>query len=416
MNKKLLEIDEGENYIGYNDAFDLVYRNTNPVGTEEIGLDLCTYLIAAEDQLALVDNPSVDVSLKDGFAVKSFDIEQASVQNPVNLKVVGSAFAGSKYKGVVEEGTAVKICAGSPIPKGAEAVVSDEFCKYTSSQVEIKANAEYGRNILRAGEEIKKGTTIVQRGKFLQPGDLGLMAAAGIHTTKVYRQPKVAVIAIGDEVIAPGVKIRPGQLYASNIIAINAWLTSFGIHCDMAVIKDSKDHIIRELLDRLPDVDAIITSGGAWGSERDLVIGTLDELGWDKKFHHVRMGPGKGIAFGLYNDKIVFCLPGGPASNMMAFLQFALPGLVHTCGQSEHPLYTVPARLTKNLQSRHIAWTEFKYAKLSFDSEGYYNATPLTGKSRLLAIADATCLICIPEGKELLMSGDIINVQVLCPL
>ena len=410
-----LEIDEGTDYIGYHDALGLVYSNVQPVGVEEIPLDLCVGRIVAEDLVALVNNPSSDVSLKDGFAVQSEDVASASLQQPVRLRVIGSVFAGSQFEGVVMQHSAVKICSGSPIPQGADAVVSDEFCEEVSSEVYISASAEHGRNVLRAGEDIKAGTIIDKKGKTLLPGYQGLIAAAGIHYVKVYRRPKVAIVAVGDEVVAPGGHLHPGQIYASNLVTIGAWLASFGIPYDTAVVGDNEDAIRQEMLNRLPNADAILTSGGAWGSERDLVVGTLDGLGWHKVFQRVRMGPGKGIAFGLWENKPVFCLPGGPASNEMAFLQFALPGVLRMGGQSRHPLQTVSARLTQNLKGRHRAWTEFKDATLSCDSEGNYIATPYRNRSRLQAIANANCLVCIPEGAQSLHHGDVVTVQILAP-
>jgi molybdopterin molybdotransferase len=194
---------------------------------------------------------------------------------------------------------------------------------------------------------------------------------------------------------------------------MGAWLSYFNIAFISSVVKDREADIKRELTDKLPEVDAILTSGGAWGSERDLVIGVLDRLGWREIFHHVRMGPGKGIAFGVWQDKPVFCLPGGPASNEMAFIQLALPGVLRMGGDKQHPLQTVAARLTEDLVSRHLAWTEFKDAILSRDGSGGYAVGLYRNRSRLQAIASANSLVCIPEGKEFLHSGDIVPVQLL---
>jgi len=408
------EIDEGTGYVGYHDALNLVYSSVQPVGVEEIPLDLCVGRIVSEDLVALLSYPSGDVSLKDGFAVKSEDVADASRKRPVCLRVTGSVFAGSSFEGEVAPGNTVKICSGAPIPLGAEAVVSDEFCEEVSpEEVCIRAHAERGRNVLRAGGEIRAGATVVRKGEVLLPGYLGLAAAAGVNRVRVYRWPRVAVMGVGDEVVAPGEHLRPGQLYASNLVTMEAWLASFGIPCDTSVVTDNEEAIKQELLKHLPGVDAILTSGGAWGSERDLVVGVLAELGWQQIFHHVRMGPGKGIAFGLWEGKPVFCLPGGPASNEMAFLQLALPGLLRIAGDTRHPLQTVFARLKENLRSRHRAWTEFKDATLSCDSEGNYTVELYHNRSRLQSIASATCLVCIPEGAESLNSGDIVPVQIL---
>jgi len=155
------EIDEGTDYVGYREAFSLIASKVRPVGIEEIPLVLSVDRIAAGDVAAQVSYPSADVSLKDGFAVKSVDVAAASMQNPASLKVTGSVFAGFKFDGEVKRGGAVKVCSGAPIPRGADAVVSGEFCEEVSpDEVFVKADAEPGRNILRAGGEVKAGATI----------------------------------------------------------------------------------------------------------------------------------------------------------------------------------------------------------------------------------------------------------------
>jgi molybdopterin molybdotransferase len=415
METDFTEIDEGTGYVGYQEALNLVCSNVPTVGVEEIPLDLCAGRIASEDLVALVSYPSIDVSLKDGFAVKSEDVADASRQRPVCLRVAGSAFAGSSFEGEVTPGSAVKVCSGAPIPLGANAIVSGEFCEEVSpEEVCIRADAEIGRNVLGAGGEIKAGATIVRKGEALLPGRLGLAAAAGINLVRVYRRPRVAAVGVGDEVVAPGGDLHPGQLYASNLITMVAWLTSFDIPCDTSVVKDDKSATKQELL-KHSRADAILTSGGAWGSEHDLVVKALNELGWREIFHHVRLGPGKGIAFGLWSGKPVFCLPGGPASNEMSFLQLALPGILRMGGESRHPLPTVPARLTENVRGRHRAWTEFKDATLSRDAEGHYTVKLYRNRSRLQAIARANCLVCIPEGTDSLNPGEVIPVQLLAP-
>jgi len=416
METDFTEIDEGAGYVGYEEAFNLVCSNVQTVGVEEMPLDLCVGRAVAEDLVALISHPSSDVALKDGFAVRSEEVASASMQQPVCLRVIGSIFAGSVFEEEVKPGSAVKVCSGAPIPLGASAVVAGEFCEELSAEeVCVRADAEHGRNVLRAGGEIKAGAIIERKGKELLPGCLGLAAAAGISRVRVYRRPKIAVVGVGDEVVVPGGHLHPGQLYASNLVTMVAWLASFDIPYSTSVVKDSKEAIKQELLNHLPGADAILTSGGAWGSEHDLVVSVLDDLGWQEIFHHVRMGPGKGIAFGLWQGKPVFCLPGGPASNEMAFLQLALPGILRMGGKNRHPLRTVSARLAESLRSRHRAWTEFKDATMSRDSEGNYTVKLYLNRSRLQAIAGADCLICVPEGTESLNLGEIVPVQVLVP-
>ncbi|MHC1725989.1 MAG: gephyrin-like molybdotransferase Glp [Syntrophobacteraceae bacterium] len=409
------EIDHGAQYCGYADALALIYSHCSPVGVELIPLAMGIGRIVAEDLVAVVSSPSTDISLKDGFAVRSEDLVEASLENPVRLRVIGSVTAGSRFEGVVSANAAVKVCSGSPIPSGADAVVADEFCKQTPSEVYARADAQAGRNLQRAGEDVTAGTIIVQKARTLLPGRLGLLAAAGVNRIKVFRRPKVAVMAIGDELVALGKPLQPGQLYASNLVTIGGWLDTFGITYETALVPDSRQAIGQKLLEFLPHVDAILTAGGAWNSERDLIVRVLEDLGWSRLFHHVRMGPGKGIAFGSLERKLVFCLPGGPTSNGMALLQLALPGILRMAGQSGMPFRTVLAELRQDVKGRHKAWTEFKEAELIRDSKGNHSVTTHKTRSRLQAIADTTCLVCIPEGIESLRFGDIVPVQILVP-
>jgi molybdopterin molybdotransferase len=410
------EIDEGAGYVGYREAFDLICANITTAGTEELPLAAGAGRITAVDITAAESYPSADVSLKDGYAIISGDIKDALPDKPVRLRVTGSVYAGPNFKGKVTRGNAIKICSGGRIPPGAEAVIAIEFTEEAGeNEILVKADSAKGRNILKAGAEIKAGEIIVKKGGKLLPGYLGLAAAAGINTVTVYRRPQLAIIGVGDEVVAPGEQLNPGQLYASNLVTMEAWLSSFGIACTASVVEDNEAAIKKEFKKYFNKVDVILTSGGAWGSERDLVCGVLNKLGWHELFHHVRMGPGKGIAFGIWDGKPVFCLPGGPASNEMAFIQLALPGVLRASGDTEHPLQTVNAELLEDVNGRHHAWTEFKDAELKRDADGKYKVKLYKHRSRLQAIASANSLICKPEGKLNLKAGETVKVQRLEP-
>jgi molybdopterin molybdotransferase len=410
------EIDEGTDYVGYREAFDLITNNIGSAGTEELPLASAVGRVAAQDIIAAESYPTADVSLKDGFAIISSDIEKASPDNPVRLKVTGSVYAGTKQEGTVAHGSAVSICSGGRIPPGGEAVISIEFTEAAGKdEILVKADSARGRNIMNAGREVKAGDIIVKKGRKLFPGLLGLAAAAGIHTVTVFRRPELAIIGVGDEVVAPGGQLNPGQLYASNLVTMEAWLSFFGVSCVASVVEDSEAAIAQEFQKYFDKVDMILTSGGAWGSERDLVVGVLNKLGWKELFHHVRIGPGKGIAFGIWNGKPVFCLPGGPASNEMAFIQLALPGILRMSGDHDHPLQAVRAELMEDIQGRHPAWTEYKDAVLERDKEGKYKVKLYRNRSRLQAIASANSLICKPEGTLSISAGEMVSVQLLEP-
>ncbi len=417
MDSRIREIDSGDGYIGFQDAFNMVCASIQPLGSEEIPLESSLHRVAAEDSIALVDCPLTDISLKDGFAVISADIARASSEKPVLLQVIGAAYAGTEFTGNVKPGQAVKVCSGAPIPAGADAVIASEFCEEISGQgLHVCADSSEGRNILRSGEEVEKGSVIFHTGDYISPGLTGLGAAGGITAVRICRRPKVAIIAIGDEIAAPGAALARGQVYASNLVMLKSWLRSFGIECETSLVRDNARAIRTELERKRTSADVILTSGGAWGSERDLIVGILAELDWNEIFHHVRMGPGKGVSFGLWDRRPIFCLPGGPASNEMAFLQLALPGILRMAGIARHPLPSVPAVLAEDIRGRNIRWTEFKGAMVSRSPGEGYVVGVFKGRSRLHSIAGLNALLCIPEGKNVLLRGERVSAQILTPL
>lgn len=157
--------------------------------------------------------------------------------------------------------------------------------------------------------------------------------------------------------------------------------------------------------------DAVLTSGGAWSGERDLVVRLLDELGWERIYHRVRIGPGKAVAFGSYADKPVFCLPGGPPSNHMAFLQLALPGLRKMSGVRDAGLPVRRMRLAQSI-SGQVDWTQFVHGRFEETSDVPL-FHPLTQQSRLQMMSSTDAIVKIPEGQTLLSKGQVIEGQVL---
>jgi molybdopterin molybdotransferase len=397
--------------ISYNEALQRTLGEITPLGKEEVNLSEATGRIVADDCYALVDSPTVDVSLKDGYAIRSEDIASATPDRPVQLDLIGLATAGNGWEGEVKDGTAIRILSGAAVPPGAQAILAEEFASDDGYQVTATNHSEPGRNILPKGNDVTKGQFILKAGSALHPTIVGHLAAAGYATIPVRKQPKIAIIATGDEVIAPGTPLTEGKLYASNLITLDSWCNHFGMKTSTSVVEDQQDTIQQELLGRIQDHDAILTSGGAWKGDRDLVIGLLDGLGWQKIYHRVRIGPGKAIGFGLLKDRPVFCLPGGPPSNHMAFLQLALPGLQKLCGLTHPGLPRVIAQLMESISGIQT-WTQFVHGSLHVRNNGMM-FRPLELKSRLQMMAQTHAIAMIPEETETIAKDTRIPVQVL---
>ena len=271
--------------------------------------------------------------------------------------------------------------------------------------------AEPGRNINERGRDIHRKDIVARKGEKLMPALVGLLAAAGLDSAPVYRSPKVAVIATGDEVLLPGTPMIRGKLYASNLIEICAWLSMLGIEHTSALVPDRKVEIKNVVTRCFSDVDVFLTSGGAWGSERDLILEVVNDMGWQGIYHRVRMGPGKPVAFGLVDKKPFFCLPGGPPSNEMAFLQLAMPALMKMRGEISCNFPMVSGRLAETVFGKK-GWTDFIHARL----ENQFNQLlvhPARLESGLLSMARKEALIIIPENLEKIAAGETIDIQLL---
>lgn len=397
--------------ISYTRALQLTLESISPLDAEVFPLSQITGRVIASDLHARVDSPSVDASLKDGYAVRSADISYATPQDPVRLRLIGSVSAGDRFEGEVIPGTAVRILSGARIPPGAEAVVSEEFTRRDGNWVTVTNFAQPGRNILLKGSDVSVGQLLVSAGTLLRPAQVGLLAAAGYSEVPVIRRPRVAIIATGDEVIAPGEELSEGKLFASNLVTLEAWCSLYGMETTLSVVQDDAEAIKRHLLEAIAASDIILTSGGAWKGERDLVVSLLDQLGWQKIYHRVRMGPGKAVGFGLWQEKPVFCLPGGPPSNQMAFIQLGLPGLLKLGGQRQPGLARTVVKLAERVEGQRD-WTQFIAGR--FQKRGdEIHFHPLKMTSRLGSMAEAEGFLAIPEGTAHIPQGTRVSIQVL---
>ena len=227
----------------------------------------------------------------------------------------------------------------------------------------------------------------------------------------VYRNPRVVVIASGDEVVPPGTPLKAGKLYASNMMEIRSWLNVFGIDCRVEIVADRQSEIEGAISQYLDQTDVFLTSGGAWGSEKDLMLKVVHAMGWQGIFHRVRMGPGKPVGFGLLEDRPFFILPGGPPSNEMAFIQLALPALLKMMGSSKMALPEISARLQSDVTGAD-RWTNFIHADLTYDGQ-QPAVTPIKLPSRLKSMAQKNAIVILPEGIAHLKTGMPVRTQIL---
>ncbi|MEW5724265.1 MAG: molybdopterin molybdotransferase MoeA [Thermodesulfobacteriota bacterium] len=398
--------------LGFEEALALVLENVGLGPEEEAALPDLPGRVLVREVRALVDSPSVEASLKDGYALHSADVASASEAAPVALRLAGFQAAGDIPRGTLPRGATLRVTTGTPLPSGADAVLAGEFAREEAGWVHCFRDAGPNRNVLSRGADVRAGEVIAGEGEVLTPGLIGLIAAGGLSSAPVVRPPRVALLGTGDEVVAPGRPLGPGKLYASNIVETAAWLKAFGFpDAGTQVLPDRAEEIASALRGLSDRADAFISSGGAWGSERDLMVRLLGDLGWRGIFHRVRLGPGKAVAFGLWDGRPFFILPGGPPSHEAAFLLLALPGLWAMCGRREPVFPRVMVRLTEAVAGQ-AKWTQVIHARAVWDN-GRWTAAPLKTASRLSSMARKNALILLPEGVSEVAAGQEVEAVLL---
>lgn len=396
--------------IGFEEALKLAMENVFAVKEETLPVNQAVGRIVAGPVYAKVDSPSVDASLKDGYAVVSSDLVHAAPENHVKLKISGHVAAGDPGGAMLVPGSAIRILSGAPIPAGADAVIADEFVVPSDSHILASADAGPGRNILERGSDVFSGELLMDTGDRMRPQAAGLVVAGGISEVSVFSRPTIGLLATGSEVLLPGSRFEEGKLYASNLAMQHAWLTSEGFDVVFRLSRDAEKDIADAATSLLSAADVLITSGGAWKGDHDLMVKVLDSLGWDMIFHRVRMGPGKAVGMGILDKKPVFCLPGGPASNEAAFMMIVFPAVLKMAGFRHAPYLRLHGRLDNSV-SGQSDWTQFIQCDMSVDRSQIV-LHPKKMKSRLAAMAKAAAVITIPEGVDTLVRGS--EVPFIC--
>jgi len=386
--------------IGFDHAYDLAMNSSQTIGTKIAALTDATGKICSENILARVDSPSVNSSLKDGYAVVSDDLKSASRSSSVTLEVKGHIAAGIEDDIKVSSGSTVRILSGASIPDGADAVLAEEFTSSAGKYINALAGAEKGRNIMLKGFDVSAGEILAEKGQMLTPPLIGLLAAGGVSEVSIYRWPKIGLLATGSEVLLPGKKLEKGKLYASNVMLQDSHLKSIGFQTQIKAAGDSVEEIRSAVKTMLENSDVLITSGGTWKGDRDLVVKVLENLGCKMLFHRTRMGPGKAVGMGILDDKTVFCLPGGPTSNEMAFLMIAFPAIMKIAGYRHLPYIQLYGKLTKEIKGRKD-WTQFKQCRFEWNEKEIL-LHPTKMKSRLASMAKTQAIVKIPEGVEVI--------------
>lgn len=346
--------------------------------------------------------PAYPQSSMDGYAM-AFEPRRS-------YKLVGEMAAGSNSDFHLKPGEAVRIFTGAAVPDGADTVLIQEKARVEEGYLYVDdANLAVSANVRPVGSEIQKGALGLPKGAILTPAAIGFLAGIGIAEVEVYPMPKVSVIVTGNELQAPGQPLEYGQVYEANSFTLLAALKSLHI-APLAMYRcgDDLEQLTEILLNALEDSDVVLMTGGVSVGDYDFTALAFDACEVEKIFHKIKQKPGKPILFGRKGHKLVFGLPGNPASVLTCFYQYVLPAFSELSGR-RLSLPTKEAPLHSNFK---------KPAGLTHFLKGYFNGTTvelLTGQEsyKLNSFAKANCLVEIPEMVSELGAGEIVIIHLI---
>jgi molybdopterin molybdotransferase len=357
--------------------------------------------VTAEEVRAQVDLPPFASSAMDGFAVRAADL-------PGTLAVAGESAAGSPFGGDLEAGTAVAISTGAVVPEGADAVIPVEDVVIHDNEVEISDEPRAGANVRPPGSDVSVGDVVAPAGVRLTAARVAAAAAAGLAEVPCSRRPRVAVLATGTELVAPGESLRPGEIYEANGLMVGAALAG-----DAEVISEptaaDDEATLRAALERGLAADVLVTSGGVSVGEHDLVRAVERELGVEEVFWRVSIKPGKPVSFGMRDQTLVFSLPGNPVSALVCCELFVKPAVRALQGLAE-PLPAYGTGLLATALRRNGERDEFVRAR-SWVEGDTVSLEPIVGQESHMIVRSsaADALVHVPRGNGELAAGSAVR-------
>lgn len=385
-------------------------------GAESVPIDQALGRVTAEPVVASGSLPPFSRSSVDGFALRAADTFGASEGLPAYLRVTAEILMGQAPVGPVGSGEAQKIATGGALPEGADAVIMIEHTEeLTGDEIGALRPVSPGENVIFKGEDCRAGDVILPAGHVIRAQELALLSHAGILKVRVIRQPRVAIISTGDELVPADREPAPGQIRESNGAALTALVRRDGGQPTYLGLAADKESEITALLKQGMDHDLILISGGSSVGTRDMTSVLIDRLGEPGILvHGVKLKPGKPTILAMADGTPIVGLPGHPVSAQVVYGLFVTPLLRQMQGLPAEPAFqpSVRAKLTKNVASA-TGRTDAVRVRL-FRQDGEVWAEPVHGKSGLIStLVKADGLVVIPSAREGILAGDLVEVEPL---
>ncbi|MBZ5858327.1 molybdopterin molybdotransferase MoeA [Flavihumibacter profundi] len=359
----------------------------------------------AHDIWAPNDIPAFPQSSMDGYA-----ISYKSWKTYGLLDLFGEIAAGRGDSIELPDGKAFRIFTGAPVPFGADTVVMQEKCRVVEDELSIDdPSLKAGDNVRPVGSEISKGALALEKGTLLTPAAIGFLAGIGITEVSIYPSPSISIIVTGNELQTPGNPLSYGQVYESNSLTLSAALQQLSLHLKETYrVEDQLETLTKTLGHAIEQSDIVLITGGISVGDYDFTLKAAMQCGAETVFHKIKQKPGKPILFAKKGTKLVFGLPGNPASVLTCFYEYVLLAISMLQNRSV-TLAKKTAPLEKEIK---------KPAGITHYLKGHFNGTtvlPLDGQEsyKLNSFAKANCLIMLPEEVTQCQTGEAAEIHLL---
>lgn len=399
--------------ISLEEAQGLALAAVAPLAMERVQLEEASGRVLAEEVRALRDEPPATQAAMDGYAIRSEDVNAASSEKPVFLAVVGTIGPGQRMDQQVKRKEAVRVMTGAMLPAGADAVVPQEMTGIAAEGVVVKAVVAPGDYLIPVGAEFQMDQHLLAGSIVLGAKELTILATQGYSTVKVRRQPVVAVLATGSELVEVGESLDESGVFASNLHTVSHLVNHYGGRARALGVAGDRVESLARFLEKGSRADVIVTTGGTGKGEKDLLSGAIRTLGGEVLFHGVAMSPGKQALLAKLDGTLVFGLPGRPAATYIAFEQLVRPVLLRMLGLSKaFPLET-SAVLNGSVKARGKLLS-FLFGRLTFGPAGLEVESLRSERTGVLTeMLAANCLLQVPAGRNRLDKGEQVKVQLL---
>lgn len=397
-----------KSFISLEEAIDILDENVKAIGTEEIDLINATGRVLAEDIYSLIDNPPFNKSAMDGYAI----LAENSGSND-KIKIIDKVFAGEVSNYEVTNKTAIRIMTGAPIPNGANAVIKQEdTIKNDEEHITLTKKIKANDNICFKGEDIKKGSLLVNKNKKIDFADIGIIASSGISKIKVYKNPKIALLCTGDEVIDVNSDLTEGKIFNSNKYTIMARVSELGYNIlEVKHVRDIEGDIEKYIENISQNVDLIITTGGVSVGEKDLLNHAIDNIGGKRLFWKVKMKPGSAVLCSIVNNALVVSLSGNPTAALTAFELFVKTSIEKLIGIEKIEVKREKATLCDNFNKKSPQ-RRFIRGRVVIEEgkQKVYITQVKSGNGILSSNLNSNCMIEVEGGSEALHSGETVDI------